>query len=166
MPSTYEPIASVTLSSTASSYTFSSIPNTYTDLVLHINGLMNSSAGIQIRVNGDTGTNYGRTYMAGASSLGAGSGRDSNDTWIGLSYWGATSGNRITGKINFMQYSNTAMNKTMIIRQDNPEGNGGNTDTISQIGVWRSTAAITSITILSGTFGIGSTFTLHGIKAA
>jgi len=36
--STYTPIASVTLSSAQASVTFSSIPQTYTDLVLVVNG--------------------------------------------------------------------------------------------------------------------------------
>lgn len=166
---TYEPIATTTLGSTASSYTFSSIPSTFTDLVLVVNGLMNSDAGIQIRVNGDGSgtTNYSRVYMVGAAVNGARSGRDTNDSWIGLSYWGASSGSRIIARLNFMNYSNTSINKTVIVREDSPKGlSNGNNDSITQVGMYRSTSAITSITVLSGTFGVGSTFTLYGIKAA
>jgi hypothetical protein len=38
MAATYTPIASITLGATATSVTFSSIPSTYTDLILVMNG--------------------------------------------------------------------------------------------------------------------------------
>lgn len=169
MAATYEPIATTTLSSTASSYTFSSIPNTYTDLVLVVDALMTSDAGVQVRLNGEASnnTNHSRTYMVGATNYGATSGRDNNDSWIGMSFWGASSGRRIICRLNFMNYSNTTTYKPVLIRQDNPQGlSAGNNDTVAQIGMYRSTSAITSIAVLSGTFGVGSTFTLYGIKEA
>ena len=61
---TYTPIASTTLGSAAASYTFSSIPNTYTDLVL-IASMADSNSGADqrmlVQVNGDTGTKYSTT---------------------------------------------------------------------------------------------------------
>ena len=60
-------------------------------------------------------------------------------------------------------YSNATTYKTNISR-----ANSASDYTQAIVGLWRNTAAITSITILtsSGTFNTGSTFTLYGIAAA
>jgi len=62
-----------------------------------------------------------------------------------------------------MNYANSTTNKTVLSR-----GNNTGNHTIAYVGLWRSTAAITSM--LLGTTGstwmAGSTFTLYGIKAA
>jgi hypothetical protein len=69
MASTYTPIATTTLGSAATSYTFTSIPTTYTDLILIVNA-KNASTGSYPKMqvgNGsvDTGNNYSRTYLTG-----------------------------------------------------------------------------------------------------
>jgi len=60
MPSTYTPIATNTLASVSTGVTFSSIPSTYTDLVLVINyrldGTGTGAAGA-LRFNSDSGSN-------------------------------------------------------------------------------------------------------------
>ena len=66
MPATYEPIQTTTLGSAAASYTFSSIPSTYTDLKLVITGTsVGAYADIDLRFNSDTATNYSWTALAG-----------------------------------------------------------------------------------------------------
>jgi len=56
--STYTPIASQTLGSAASSVTFSSIPQGYTDLVLVINSVAASSTNnMDMSFNSDTSAN-------------------------------------------------------------------------------------------------------------
>jgi hypothetical protein len=62
-----------------------------------------------------------------------------------------------------MNYSNTTTYKTSIARY----GTAGSL-TLAQATLWRSTAAITSLTIvvLGSTFTAGSTFNLYGIAAA
>ena len=65
---TYVPIATQTLSSTASTITFSSIPSTYADLRLTYVGVTPSSSWIGLRLNGDTGTNYSGRWMFGSGS--------------------------------------------------------------------------------------------------
>ena len=63
MASTYEPIATTTLGSAASSITFSSIPATYTDLRLVLVHTPSASTGnAQMQFNSDTATNYSYTY--------------------------------------------------------------------------------------------------------
>ena len=63
----------------------------------------------------------------------------------------------------FMNYANTTTYKTVIGRANNA-GYGADTS----VGVWRNTAAISTITLtaLTANFASGSTFTLYGIKAA
>ena len=64
---------------------------------------------------------------------------------------------------NVMNYANTTTYKTAIARYGT-----ATSLTLAQAGLWRSTAAVTSLTILvlGSTFTAGSTFNLYGIKAA
>ena len=165
--STYTPIA--TVSTSASSYTFSSIPSTYTDIILigsvRSDKTTANSDTISFRLNGDTGTNYSNTIMTGNGST-ATSNRRSNDAqW----YAGEVSSNGDTSGIfspiiaHFQNYSNTSVYKTVLFRT-----NAVNTDLRASVGLWRSTSAINSITIYpaGGNFASGSTITLYGIQAA
>jgi hypothetical protein len=165
MASTYEPIATTTASGSTSSITFSSISSAYTDLVLVSNASVTSGSDtVIIRFNGDSGSNYSRTFLSGNGSS-AYSGRDTNATWMNLS--NQTDLNTTAGAwnaiISIQNYSNSTTYKTAIGRLNNA-GNGVNT----AVGLWRNTAAITSVTVLTtGTnFASTSTFTLYGIKAA
>ena len=62
---TYTPIATTTLGSATGAVTFSSIPSIYTDIVLVCNDIRNGAAVTAIQLNGDTGTNYSQTLVAG-----------------------------------------------------------------------------------------------------
>ena len=164
--STYTPIATTTLASPATSYTFSSIPSTYTDLVLIGNTIVSSGTQYEFSVqfNGDTGTNYSNTYLGGTGVV-AFSGRATNSTIIDSGYLNANSGNPNTRILNIMNYSNTTTNKTVISRGSGE--NGG--QVIGYANLWRNTAAINSIKIfsISGlTYATGTTLTLYGIQAA
>jgi hypothetical protein len=70
MAKTYTLISSNTLSSAAASVTFSSIPSTYTDLVLQCSTRTDRSNqtydNFRIRFNGDSGTNYSDRVIEGA----------------------------------------------------------------------------------------------------
>jgi hypothetical protein len=162
--STYSTIATTTLGSAAPSYTFSSIPSTYTDLVLIVNGSASSTAfNAYIRFNSDTGSNYSITTLLGTGTA-AQSGRQTSATFIGIDSQAAwRSGNRTQNRVNIMNYANTTTNKTVLTRADAP---ADATDAI--VGLWRNTAAITSILVAAGgvDFATGTTFTLYGIAAA
>jgi hypothetical protein len=165
MPATYEPIATQTLGSTASSITFSSIPATYTDLVLVLAGGTDAASGWGLRFNSDTGSNYSRTYLTGTGSA-ASSGRDTNQTTADIAYNGILGNNtNYNSIVNIMNYSNTTTYKTAISRSNNAA-----TGVDTNASLWRSTSAITTIEIKTTTagkiFNIGSTFTLYGIAAA
>ena len=164
MTSTYEKIATTTLGS-AATVTFSSIPATYTDLVLISSAKNSSGAGgtYQIKINNDTGSNYSATYMQGTGA-GANSGRFTNNTVAYVARSSDSSGTEFSpGIVNFMNYSNTTTFKTILNR-----GNETSATTIAFVNLWSSTSAINSINIEQpggGNFAAGSSFTLYGIKA-
>ena len=158
--STYTPIATTTLGSSAASYTFSSISGTYTDLILVIAGTLTSSSSVYLQVNGDTATNYSRTFLQG-NGTSATSGRDSSQNYMALGYLNSTAqGNCI---FQLQNYSNTTTNKTVLCR-------AGVADDLTRamVGLWRSTSAITSILAapVSGSFATGTSLTLYGIASA
>jgi hypothetical protein len=168
MPVTYFPIATTTLSGAdVSSYTFTNIPSTYTDLVLVSStlGETNISFIELIQFNSDTGNNYSNTFMGGYVT-GGGSNRNSNVPYIfigHLSGW-FTTDVPMTAIAHIQNYSNTTTHKTVISRGGSPATNSS-----PMVGLWRNTSAINSIKISlqSGTaLKSGSTFTLYGIKAA
>lgn len=157
---TYTPIATQTLGSSASSVTFSSIPSTYTDLVLVANAGISTTGAILAVFNSDTGTNYSYTRVYGNGTA-ATSDRFTNQPAMDLGYFSTSLGNiSIT---HFMNYSNTSTYKTTLTRWNTTSY------TTAEVGLWRNTSAITTI-VINGSFGYnliaGSTFTLYGIAAA
>lgn len=168
MPATYEPISTQTLGVAATSITFSSIPQTYTDLVLVTSTNTSSNTQTAYRLNGDTATNYSDTRLSGDGTS-ALSTRASSDTLGRLDwYGGADSTGRNTIVSHFFNYTNTTTFKTVVSRGSNAGGTiAGATAAVS---LWRKTPeAVTSMTVLTtsgATFSIGSTFTLYGVKAA
>ena len=169
MPTTYEPISTVTLASAQSSITIGSggtIPQTYTDLILvvSINQASGSPQNMLAQFNGDTNTIYSDTIFSGTGSAGD-SIRNSNQTKHQMDRYGfAPSTGFNTNIIQIMNYSNTGTFKTTINRVGNAA-----VGTDAMVHLWRNTAAITSIYLYAGSGGnwaAGSTFTLYGIKAA
>ena len=159
---TYEAIATQTLGSAAASVTFSSIPSTYTDLVLVMNGVFNYTNTYYVMYyNGDsTLSNYSSIGMNGDGT----SALSESNGYIKLGFSNNAT-TPITAIINIQNYSNTATYKTNLIRFSNTANFGS----YAAVGLWRNTAAINSITIYSyygGMFNAGSTFTLYGIKSA
>ncbi len=167
---TYEAIATQTLGSNTTTVTFSSIPSTYTDLVIVLNGKNGSATNtdITIQFNSDTGNNYSFTYLYGNGTT-VGTGRVTNYPDGRLGYYttpGTTDG--YMGIIQIMNYSNTTTNKTMITRSSSLSSNTTYPGTETIVNLWRSTSAITTVAINSptSTFATGSTFNLFGIASA
>ena len=166
---TYEPIQTQTLSSSAGSVTFTSIPQTYTDLVL-VSSMRATASGNQeftLRLNSDTGSNYSYTRVAGDGSS-AFSDRGTNRTYIDMGYMpGSNSSSGVFGinNLSIMNYANTTTNKTLLYRWN--DAGAVNAYAAAEVGLWRSTSAITSITLATGgNLEAGSTFTLYGIANA
>lgn len=160
MAKTYTPIATQTIGSPAASVTFSSIPGTYTDLVLVAAGTLTSGTdNIALQFNGDTATNYSVTYILGDGSS-ASSSRSSNIANAGRCAMGTSPSSAIYSINN---YANTTTYKTVIGR-----GGMASYGVDARVSLWRSTAAITSILVYptTYTFNSGTVLTLYGIKAA
>jgi hypothetical protein len=157
------PIATQTLSSAQSTVTFSSIPATYTDLVLIMN-LKGSTTGLYpcLQFNSDTAANYSQTGIYGTGSA-AGSQHTSNSS-VAYITSGCVMSNtefNFNSIVNLQNYSNSTTNKTILSRSNNAASEVNN-----NVILWRSNSAITRIDILcylTGSFAIGSTFTLYGI---
>jgi hypothetical protein len=167
MASTYEKIATTTLGSNTASYEFTSIPQTYTDLVIIIGNATTTvdTDGAILAFNGDTATNYSYTYIypSGSSAL---STRQSNKGYSQNYLNTASLSNTAPSQIilNIMNYSNTTTYKTYLTRPGStPNG------TEAWVSLWRSTAAITSVKLgIQGSdqWKTGTMFTMYGIKAA
>lgn len=159
---TYDKIATTTLASNTTTTTFiefTSIPGTYTDLVLIVQGTANTSLDTWMRFNTDTASNYSETrmYSDGSSAV---SDRRTSQTACAVGVLGTSQGNLI---INVMNYANTTTYKTSLSRSASNWGTAGVAT------LWRSTSAITTIQIgnpYAGYVAAGTTATLYGIKAA
>jgi hypothetical protein len=165
MAFTYEPIATVNVSTQVSSYTFSSIPSIYTDLIVVLNsGSSIANNSFALRFNGDSGNNYSNTGIYGNGSSVA-STRESNQPYIYFANTISvtdTVGNAIY-IVNINNYSNTTTNKSVIARNDIA---AKGTELV--VGLWRNTSAINSIlfSYTGGEIKVGSTITIYGILKA
>lgn len=141
--SAIEYIAGTTITSSTATASFSNIPGTYTDLI--IAGTLVAVAGnvgLRVRFNSDSGTNYSSTllYGNGTSALSI---REST----AASAYGAGTIGSANNPVFFhvFSYANTSVNKTLIgydLASDYTAG--------CVVGLWRSTAAITTVTIALG----------------
>jgi hypothetical protein len=158
---TYVALDKKTVTSTVVSVEFTSIPSTYTDLVIVISASANTPANSYIRFNGDTTSgNYSATRMYGNGST-ATSTNYSTETF---SYIGDLNTTLATTIVNIQNYANTTTFKSFL-SQDSLAVSG----TGAWAGLWDKSpiAAITSIEIGStaGVLAVGSTVSLYGIMA-
>jgi hypothetical protein len=165
MPATYTPIASTTLSSAASTFTFSSIPSTYTDLIIIVSPQQTTGAdNMRIQFNGDTGSNYNNILIRSGTS-----GQDTfssySQTSIQTDSFSYPPTSNFGVKILQIQgYSDTNVQKSVIGRSNAQNGFGG-VEYVS--GLWNSTATINSIRLFCTiNYSIGTTLSLYGIKGA
>lgn len=172
--STYDCIATQTLGSNTGTITFSSIPQTYTDLVLVAytrDAGTNSSPFVSpmaMRLNSDSGSNYSNTHMYGnGSSMFSSRETNSNFPTVGQLVT-SSAGANIFGMqhIHFLGYSNTSRQKTILTRSAaDSNGQGWSWQSVAY---WRNTAGINTILLSGGIggFATGSQFSLYGITAA
>lgn len=168
MASTYTLISGTTLGSNQTNITFSSIPQTYTDLVLRVSGRGTNASIISnpyIQVNGVTSTVYSWTGLDGSGSS-ASSSRASNDTDVRPGYQNgdtSTANTFSSAEIYFPDYANTSYNK--VIEGFSLSENNATAAYISfRAGLVRSTSAISSFTLGLTSWAANSSFYLYGIK--
>lgn len=173
MANTYTLISSNVLSSSAASVTFSSIPATYTDLVLRVSARENAGGqypnAINLTFNGSSASNYSITH-AYADTTSASSNRYSNQpaAYINGAVNGSTSTSNTFSSVEiYIPSYNATQNKPFATSYVVETALSSNLVwTVGTAAGLRSvTAAITSITLDCGaSFGIGSSFYLYGIK--
>jgi len=170
--STYNLIASQTVGSGgASSVTFSSIPQTYTDLKLtfSIRGTQSSDLQDNSLITLSGSTSYSSKLLFGQGS-GSPSSASTSTTSLNLSEYhpsgGATGSTFGNGELYIPNYANTSYNKS-ISSDFVIENNGTATFMGLSAGLSSYTGAVTSITFtpVSGdSYAQYSTFYLYGIK--
>lgn len=167
MSATYEPIATTTLSSTAASIVFnmSTSVKTYTDLRLILTATgSTANTNINLRLNGDSGTTYSRTVLR-ANGSAASSSRTSSTNQIVINADGGLQTSVPTFyQIDIFSYL-AGYNKSVLVSTSEDRNGAGSVSYIA--GQWRNTGGIyeISLTAATGTFSVGSTATLYGIKA-
>lgn len=166
MPVTYKPIATVTVGAGgAASIDFTSIPGTYTDLLLKISSRGNASAmgsNLGISFNGSTSSFTGR-YLEGTGTAAASASvaRFISSTNANTS----TASTFGSAEIYIPNYAGS--NNKSFSAEGLSENNATEAYRHLTAGLWSNTAAITSITmsLLTGdNFMQYSTATLYGIK--
>lgn len=170
MSKTFATIQSQTLNnSSTSTVTFSSIPQTFTDLffICHVRSA-DSTTGINIRFNGDSASNYAASYfLANNSSV-------TTAAYIGhtsILATGFSSSATVSGSSNFspfifsvLSYSSSVIKKTTVGQAFAFNSTSDHAINISN-GAWDSTNAINSVSLIgTGNFAAGSVFSLYGIK--
>lgn len=163
--STYTFITQHTVSSDTSEVDFSSISQSYTDLVIVKAGLQNSAANLGLQIgNGSVDTNsiYSGTQLFGLGSGSGNSDRYTNNNQFVLNYSNSSTV-PVISIYNIMNYSNTSTYKTIIGRN-----NDASYYTSAYVHLFRSTVAINTLKFRCFTNGIkaGTTFTLYGIAKA
>lgn len=167
----FESIATIRVGAGGSSgVTFNSIPGTYKHLqVRSMSRTTRNDAsvdGIYMRFNGDTSGNYSTHWMSGNGSSPSSAGYANYTVMLGT-FFGAdaqTAANVFTANIyDVLDYADTNKYKsTKTLTGYNANGSGA---AGLSSGSWRSTSAVTSITLLAeGSFVQYSSFALYGIK--
>lgn len=164
MATAIKPLANITLSSSASTVTFSSISGAYRDLMLVVAAKWNTNASsslIWYSFNSDTNdNNYYLVDMEGTGSSAVSYSVNYRATLANGYGYAATAPNwQLISHL--LDYSATDKHKTILSRVDSPADRLG-----ASAGRWANTSAITSITATAGlSFAAGSTFALYGVSA-
>ena len=184
IPNSFESIATATGTGSSNTITFSNIPQTYQHLQIRLltkdsssNNTGNSTSDF-LRINGDTGSNYARHYLAGGGSTVIASGQDASTNAGAGIFLGVHPGNAsgITNMfgvsiVDIHDYASTTKNKTIRSFHGSNTNMSTSFDTWVGLssGVWLSTNAVTSITIyttITNNYPTGCTFALYGIRGA
>lgn len=171
MPNTMTLISAVTVGAGGSTnITFSSIPSTYTDLVLKISGRVTETGGVQdiaIQYNNDTASNYQYIELVGTgSSTSSGTSTTTRHNTIGNSD-STTASTFSNNEIYIPNYAGSNQKSSSVDAV--VENNSASTSTQQRLQSWKwsGTAAISTIKVYDpagGNLMQYSTAYLYGIK--
>jgi len=176
MANTFELISSSTATGSVANFDFTSIPGTFTDLVLKVSGRSTAAftrRAMRITINNSTTANdYADRYLLGSGAA-ASSGADATGTQSYIVGWdlpaaSATANTFANIEIYIPNYASTTTYKSLSI-------DGVGEDNISSAvymglvaGIYNQNTAITRVTVTpdSGSFVIYSSAYLYGVKNA
>jgi hypothetical protein len=171
LPNSYESISTVTVGAGGqATVTFSSIPSTYKHLQLRWiaqdnRGTFNDS-NLAMRINSDTGSTYNWHYVRGNGSTTEAIGQANKTSFDAIPVAATAAGSSFSVSVaDFLDYADTNKFKTMRLLSGQ-DFNGSGIAMLTS-GAWRSTSAITSISIysnLASSINQYSQFALYGIK--
>jgi len=169
MANTYTLIQAQTLTTAAASVTFSSIPATYTDLVIR-SAVRTGSTGVAERVDitfNSISSAYSATRLQGNGATASSARLSSQPAFP--SYWdnaGTSTASTFSNQEYYIPNYAGSTNKVMSDFSVS-ENNAATAYVVTSADLLGNTAAVTSITLTDGSggsFAIGSSFYLYGIK--
>lgn len=165
------PVAIAEASGAAASYTFSSIPQVWTHLMIVCN--LQTSSGSQtddlwIRFNGDTSAKYISQYLRAIDTTVSGDGTSGDTKILGGAVPGSSTGAFSTNVIFVANYAAAIFQSAVALAHGAYANSGATTQRIGIAGgswIPTSATAVTSITLLPSTssFVDGSTATMYGL---
>lgn len=172
MANTYTLIASNTLSSSAASVTFSSIPNTYTDLVLKIssraaNTGTSANFTLAVSMNGNSTNNHSYTVLRATGSTVNSFAGSSVTNINGVQSATAATANTFGSAEFYLPNYNSSTNKSVSFYSV-AEDNTTSAAIRATAGLYNNTSAITSLVVWSQSgydLDAGSSFFLYGIQS-
>jgi hypothetical protein len=166
MPNTYEVIASVTVGSGgAANITFSSIPQTFTDLLIKSSSRSSGAANSIILSFNGSAANFTTKGLVGTGS-GSASSYTSTDALAGMTTRSTFTANTFSNNELYIPNYTSSNNKSSSL-DATQENNATESYIQFNANLWSQTAAITSITLtpeISNTFAQYTTAVLYGIK--
>lgn len=161
---TYEAIKTYTAASNISTFTWNSIPNTYTDLVIiaYLKNTTGNNYECYVRFNNNSSGNYYTYTFVQNYNSALQVGR--NATINEIRQFKTSAARFSAHEMNIMQYKNTNVYK----HTQGRSGDVSMNSVINGYGQWRDLSAITDITLVmeaGADIATGSRFDLYGIKA-
>ena len=162
MALTYEPISTTTLGTATATISFSSIPQTYTDLRVVFSGKADNISSLYVRLNNDATTANYLGYNMYSQSTTPTASFDAN---LGSISSGAMALSINSSVIDIFKYTTTTYYRPLLIRSSNAYAYLNERRASA---FWLSTSAVTTVTLGTtvGSLAVGTMATLYGIKAA
>lgn len=169
----FESIATATGTGSSGTITFSSIPSTYQHLQIRWvcrSSRVSTDDGINLQFNSDTGSNYVRHQLFGdGATASASGGATQTNIPVGVATAASVASNIMgVGILDIHDYASTSKYKT-IRSLSGDDQNNTNGIIYLRSGLWQSTNAISSISLISSSssnWTTQTTFALYGIKGA
>lgn len=169
MANTHKAIATVTVTgATAANMEFTSIPGTYTDLLIlsSVRFDISGDNGFYFQFNNDTAGNYERLYVGGdGSTVSSAAASSQTRVPIGIGARSTATASTFSNSFAYIPNYTGSKNKSVLVDAVN-ENNATSADAMFWASIWNSSSAITSIKLFpsSGNIVQYSTATLYGIK--